>query len=155
LADYEKGRQESCEKKNQASILNTQERVCLIRAAEMSSESGSDESQEAEVSENKTESSDNESEVEKKASIAEESIESTSDQEEEIFLPKEVRPDQCTQDDSEPEVAIAASDEETSSEEWTTDSDGSGYERAYFIGGRYMVNRDIQRRCQKKAKRRN
>ena len=140
-ADYEKGRQESCEKKNQASILNTQERVCLIRAAEMNSESGSDESQEAEVSGNKTESSDNESDVERKASIAEESIESNSDQEGEIFLPKEVKPDQCTLDDSEPEEAIAASDEETSSEEWTTDSDGSGYERAYFISSAANIRR--------------
>ena len=99
----------------------------------MNSESGSDESQEAEVSDNKTESSDNESEVERKVSIAEESNESTSDQEGETFLPKEVKPDQCTLSDSEPEEAIAASDEGTSSEEWTTDSDGSGYERAYFI----------------------
>ena len=160
-ADYEKGRQEFCGKNNPTSILRMKERVCLVRVARMDSESGeleegidscSDESQETEVSESKTGSSDDESRAEadliqkviseEETSIEEGSTGSTSsDQEEEKYLPKEVRPDQCTLSDSEPEEAKTNNEVETSSEEWTEDSDESGYEKAYFISSAANIRR--------------
>ena len=137
------------------------ERVCLVRVARMDSESGeledgidsgSDESQETEASDSKTGSSDDESGAEadliqeviseERSSIEEGSTGSTSsDQEGEKYLPKEVRPDQCTLSDSESEKAKTNDEVETSSEEWTEDSDESGYEKAYFISSAANIRR--------------
>jgi hypothetical protein len=79
---------------------------------------------------------------EEETSIAEGSTGSTSsDQEGETYLPKEVKPDQCTLSDNETEEPKTDNEVETSSEEWTEDSDESGYERAYFISSAANIRR--------------